>query len=482
MGSLIPLWIAYQTPVFLNDDSYITLTYAKNIANGDGFVFNHPPATQGTTTPLFTIFVGYLAKILPTVNIPTLAVFFSAFCWIGIVWIMFLFRKAWELSECQAVIIGFVIIASGFVSFLGMEAYLFAFLLVMSFSLFQNKNYFLAGFAAGFLFLTRGEGVLVLFVLLLFNALFFLRHEKFSQSHAIKSFFYIILGFSIPVSLWFIYAYGTFGHLLPNTLAAKSAQGQSGLWSSLPHRLTYEWIPVWGKQFQIADVSFLNWWWLLILIGVGSVIVRHRKWLMFIIWIVAYIVGYTILQVAAYWWYQLPILFVLQLFFALGLVQIVEWLTEYIPSQKISIGISISFVMFTLFLLSKPIQNYANYQGDTRGESYVRLSEWLNENTQPSESVAYIEIGYLGFYTSNRIIDLAGLVEPTITPHISEGDFTWGFWQYEPDYYVYLPDFDWALTDIRTNPEFDRWYQPVAELPGPEETTTFVIYKRADSN
>lgn len=90
--------------------------------------------------------------------------------------------------------------------------------------------------------------------------------------------------------------------------------------------------------------------------------------------------------------------------------------------------------------------------------------------------MAYIEIGYLGYYTDNRIIDLAGLTLPDLVPHIAEGDFAYGFWHYTPDYYVYLPEFDWALGNIRANPEFDRQYQPVVTLPGPSESD-FVIYR-----
>jgi hypothetical protein len=68
-------------------------------------------------------------------------------------------------------------------------------------------------------------------------------------------------------------------------------------------------------------------------------------------------------------------------------------------------------------------------------------------------------------------------VLPDIVPHIAAGDFAWGFWHYKPDYYVYLPDFDRALANIRSDPRFDLEYQPVATLPGPRKTD-FTIYQR----
>jgi len=172
--------------------------------------------------------------------------------------------------------------------------------------------------------------------MLLFNVISFRPQEKASKLKIVESTLHLMTGFIAPVFLWFTYAYFTFGDLLPNTLAAKSAQGQSGIWPSFPQRLIQEWIPNWGSQFKVAGFPFLNWWWLLIIIGVGFAIVQKRKWLVFIGWIILYITGYTILQVAAYWWYQLPILFILQIFFALGLIKFLDWFTIYISSQKVN--------------------------------------------------------------------------------------------------------------------------------------------------
>lgn len=246
----------------------------------------------------------------------------------------------------------------------------------------------------------------------------------------------------------------------------------------------------------------------MVLIGLVSAALFRRRWLAFGAWIVLYVGGYALLQVSAYWWYQLPVMFVLQLFFALGLIQSLEWLAGSRPPRdavgdlggqvptpddqgvtatlaRVSnrvprlarVGLAVVVALFFLLGLLKPTVNAAlNHEGDPRGTSYVELSRWLRESAAPAESVAYIEIGYLGFYTNNQIIDLAGLVLPDITPHIASEDFAWGFWHYGPDYYVYLPDFDWAMAEIRADPRFDERYQALATLPGPRESD-FVIFK-----
>ncbi|MCB0080687.1 MAG: hypothetical protein KDE47_07155, partial [Caldilineaceae bacterium] len=81
--------------------------------------------------------------------------------------------------------------------------------------------------------------------------------------------------------------------------------------------------------------------------------------------------------------------------------------------------------------------------------TYRALTDWLRTNTTAQESVAYIEIGYLGYFSQNRIVDLAGLVDPAVTAHIASDGFSWGFEAYHPDYYVDNPAFDWALGDLR---------------------------------
>jgi hypothetical protein len=135
--ALHPLVVAYNYPyAHLGDDAFITLTYSKNIARGNGFVFNHPPAVLGTTTPLFAIIIALLSVVLSQIDMRIITVFFSAACWIGIVYTFFLFRKAWGFTKWQAYIIAFVIIGLGLRAWLQMEAYLFAFLLTLSFSFF----------------------------------------------------------------------------------------------------------------------------------------------------------------------------------------------------------------------------------------------------------------------------------------------------------------------------------------------------------
>jgi len=477
LASLFPLVTANRYTAFLSDDSYITLTYAKNLAHGRGFVFNYPPAVLGTTTPLFAMVVAGLALIFRQMAIQHIAVFLTAFCWSGIVWIFFFFRRAWGLDRWQAAIVGLTVIGSGWISFLGMESYLFAFLLVLCLSLFFNRHFLSAGLIAGLLFLTRGEGVILFVVIFIIELIEQWRKSKSVDNQRTQTLLSLSLGFAIPVLLWFLYAQITFGSILPNTLAVKQAQGQTGLWCTFSEQLKDNWIPLWGKSFVLKGPPLVNIWWVITLTGIIAALFQKRRWLVFAGWIILYISGYILLNVSAYEWYQLPILFVLNLFFSLGIVKVIEILSIHIKFPVLSFSVSVFVVSLLISVLATPtITAMLTYHGEAKGPSYMALSQWFREHTQNTNSIASIEIGYLGYYTDNRIIDLAGLTLPNILPHIANGDFAWGFWHYQPDYYVYLSDFDWALASIRADSRFDQQYQCVATLPGPTKND-FIIYK-----
>jgi len=474
--TLYPLVVAYNYPhAHLGDDAFITLTYSKNIARGNGFVFNHPPAVLGTTTPLFAIIIALLSVVLSQIDMRIITVFFSAACWIGIVYTFFLFRKAWGFTKWQAYIIAFVIIGLGLRTWLQMEAYLFAFLLTLSFSLFYSRHYTLSGFTTGLLFLTRGEGILLLPIFLV-SILIKRLTNKVSTKILIKNSLEILAGFSIIAVIWFIFANYTFGSFLPNTLSAKRAQGLAAMQGlTAPtnvflYHLTTRWINLWIERYSLLI--------LISMIGLIGSFVKNRKHLIWAGWIGSYIAGYSLLNPPGYPWYQLPILFVIKIFISLGLIEILGELFRKARAKNL---IAIPLLILTvpsLYLVARPVLNYKPWIGDNpRGKSYIILSQWFRDNAKKNESVAFIEIGYLGYYTDNRIIDLAGLILPDIVPYVAKGDFSSSFWRYNPDYYVYLPDFDWALAGIRANPRFDLEYQAVATLPGPGKND-FTIYKR----
>jgi hypothetical protein len=168
VASLFPVWCGWGQGFNLNDDAYITLTYAKNLAAGRGFVFNHPPPTFGTTTPLLTLLVAALAALLGQVPVDVVAVWATVLAWLAAGWMFWVFRRVWRLDDRSACLVAASVLLGGWagpLGVLGSEVFLFHALLILALSLHLASKAFLAGIVTGLLFLTRGESVLVLGVM-----------------------------------------------------------------------------------------------------------------------------------------------------------------------------------------------------------------------------------------------------------------------------------------------------------------------------
>jgi hypothetical protein len=478
--SLFPLFAANNKGCLL-DDAYITHTYARSLANNEGFVFNYPPPTFGTTTPLLTVTIALLAKILPGLDVSKIAVFFSACCWAAIPWGIFFFSDSFQLQKWQACIIGAVIIGSGSIELLGMEMYLFAFLLILTVAVFIGGHFFLSGIGCGLLFLTRGEGVLILAVFIIWLLLgAFKKTQGSFRAIALYPTLYLCIAFIITILPWFVFAYNTFGHFLPNTLGAKMAQMRSGQFSSFYSHLLFWWLPELGADFTLPKIPFLNLWWFLVCLGLLAAVILKRRWLIFLLWIILYTLGYTVLNVPGSPWYLFPIAFVMQLFVSLGLVYCVQLCLKF--RKPFFIGRLLAIILFCCFfaVIFKPTLKAAlSGCRSPKADGYLNLAHWFVKNAKPSESVAYFEIGYIGYFTRNRIVDLAGLTLPGMIPYVMKGDYAGGFWQYAPDYYIHTKVSNNLVGQLITTPRFINTYKPVAEFPFlPLFGGKLTIYKR----
>jgi hypothetical protein len=478
---MIPLWVATQVEHgYLNDDALITLTYAKNLARGDGFVFNHPPPVLGTTTPLFAVLVALLATVLPFLEVTALAVLLSVLCWIGVVWAPWVFRQEFQLSDVEAAILALVFALSGWVRHLGMEAYLFAFLLVLTVGLYYRQRPLWAGVAAAMLFLTRGEGALVFGLLLVVAVIDDLRRGRAAEAKTGRSAtIRLSVGFGLPVLAWCLFAMARFGNVFPNTLSAKVAQGASGLWKPFLVQLVDVWLPAWGRGLALGP-PWLGLWYPLATVGLVVVLVHKRRLVVFLVWIAAYIISYWALGVAGYPWYSLPVYWVVALLSGVGLGWLVEALHRWRVSPVAGTALGVALVLLAAVGLGREMARSTLHTGTSeRCVAYFKLAEWLREHTEASSSVAYHEIGYLGYYTDNRIVDLCGLVTPEITPYVAIGDFGWGFWRFKPDYFVHLSGSRF-LEGIVGDPRFPELYRAVAELPG-YGGRKLTVYRRIDT-
>ncbi|MEM7030286.1 MAG: hypothetical protein AAF629_12015 [Chloroflexota bacterium] len=473
LSSLAVIWVGINIWQHqnLNDDSFITLTYAKNLAAGRGFVYNHGPATLGTTTPFFTFVVALMAIILPVLSIAQHAILLSIICWIGAGWLLYAIFRQQTISPLAAALAASIpLLTSNFwVGLVGMEIWLFQCLLTLSIYFTLKHKDVYAGACIAALFLTRGEGALVGLILGIY---LWYRSGKLPVAFSVTA--------GSLVLTWIFYALMTFGTFIPNTLRAKQVQAQLPNGRDFFDRIAFDLVPQYLGLFNLFERWTLNP--MILLIGIGLIYIglKKQRLLLFIAWLIAYVGGYTLLNPSPYFWYVLHIVFIFLVLAGLGLASLVMQFQAWFPKSRSFIVASIILVLFgTMLYFSQDLLRHRLplYTGYERGEDYRAITTWLREHTQPEESIAFMEIGYLGYFTENRIIDLAGLIDPTITDHVLDEGFTWGFYHYQPDYYLYADEFDWAMADLA--PPLDG-YILVHQLERKSQPTPLYVYKRIE--
>lgn len=470
-ASIFPFVTAIQVEhEFLGDDQLITLTYAKNIAAGRGFVFNTGDQVLGTTTPLFALVMAGLFFVFPSLPGTSLAVWLTAVCWGVLIWSFFIFRGAFKLTDRQAALIGAVIAVGGWVTYLGMEAYPFALLLVLSAGFAATGRPFTAGITAGLLFLTRGEGVL--FFGLLWLAAWWAERSPHGEG-ALRLVRWaparMGAGFSIPFAMWSVFAMLSFGNIFPNTLSAKVAQVESGLWKPFHHYLFSDWLAYWSVApwlGSVGTVLFLA----LATVGLFLVLARRRALWFLPAWLVAYVAGYVILGVpGAYPWYRLPVEFVLLALVGLGLDGLMRIRRQPAVGGVVAATVLASMAWSTADKALHPTTT-------AKHRAYRMLSAELAELSTPGQWVAYHEVGYLGYYTELGVVDLVGLVTPDNAERVARLDFSSGFWETRPEYLIYLEGSKF-IRPIIEHPQFRAEYASLLRREG-FDGQALTVYRR----
>ena len=83
--------------------------------------------------------------------------------------------------------------------------------------------------------------------------------------------------------------------------------------------------------------------------------------------------------------------------------------------------LSIMMIMVQSTYWVKDFRAFRGKMGDDRYVIYKPVSDWLNENASSQYSIATFEIGYIGYFTDMKIIDLAGLVTPELYEWVDDG-------------------------------------------------------------
>ncbi|HLO14745.1 MAG TPA: hypothetical protein VK206_07950, partial [Anaerolineales bacterium] len=392
------------------DDAWIHLTYARNLAEHGEWAFRLGQHSAGSTAPLWTVLlaIGFLIGLAPYVwtyllgwAILTLLAIYaenlvrklvssykSRIPWAGLFFVF-----AWHLTWSAVS---------------GMETLLHGFIILVTLGnlIGGSRRYLALGALAGLSIWVRPDGLTllgpILFVALLSEKTWYLRGEAIWKT---------LLGFGSLFFPYLLFNLALSGNPMPNTFYAKQAEYEA-YWLSKPliERISdYLW-PLIASPFVVLIPSALVWL-------VKSI--RARNWGTFasLIWFFGYIAIYfTRLPAYQHGRYIIPALPVMYLWGVLGLLELVA---SPVMNKRILSLWQVTIVVLTLaFEFIGARQNA--YDVFWIESEMVTTAKWVEQNVPPNARLAVHDIGALGFYVQNPLVDMAGLITPDVVPFIRD--------------------------------------------------------------
>lgn len=427
------------------DDSWIHLTYARNLAVYGEWAFQPGKPSAGSTAPLWTalLSIGFFIKLAPYIWTYFLGAILlwgmglvaevivrrvspaykSHFPWVGMFMILE-WHLVWSASS-------------------GMETLMHALIatIVLGMLMSGSRRFMTLGLLAGLSVWVRPDGVTLLGPI----AVHVLAGSG-SVKQRWRDLSLFAIGFAslfVPYLLFNLILAGT---PMPNTFYAK--QAEYAAWQARPFL----------SRFGQLALQFLAGPSLVLLPGaVGWFIVsiRKRDWgtLAGMVWFAGYLYIYVErLPVYQHGRYIMP---AMPVFFLWGLAAV----TEFANSKNVGRYhwlASTSWIFLTgVLCVAFWLLGAGTYAEDVAliESEMVASAKWVADNVPQDEIIAAHDIGALGYYDTHALIDLAGLVSPEVIPFIRDEE---RLAQYLDDqnvaYLIAFPDF---------YPLLSEWAKPV---------------------
>lgn len=422
------------------DDAFITFRYARNLVAGLGFVYNPGEHVLGTTTPLYTLLLAGLARLLNSDDYPYLALTLNATLEGLSVVLLYHLGQSLSGSRLFGAALGLLwAVAPMGVTFAigGMETALVTFLLIATFYAYIANRSRLSALLGGLATLTRPDALLAPALVLLDTTLRRLTDDEYtSLTFRPSSVVRRLLQrapwaeaalFLAVITPWLAFATWTFGSPLAQSIAAKSVAyhlpREAALVSwlqtlSVPF-FEHEAIP--GYPALIGFIVYLT----LYLIGARELVRRCPRSLPLFLYPAIYVSAYVMANPLIFRWYWAPPL----PFYFLGILAGVRALLRDLPAP-FQRAAAPAFAVIAALFLTWSLHGWALHpdHGPDRPAprmAFIRLellyshvAEALKTQMQAQglpphgQTIAAGDIGVLGYATDARILDTLGLVSP----------------------------------------------------------------------
>ena len=397
----------------LFEDAMIVMRYARNLAAGDGFVFNLGERILGVTTPLQTL-LSTLFFFAGAAEPPVWQNYTGLFFLVAEAFLLLLLARRLGL-EAAALPVALLALGGFFGSYLyvGMETHLFMALALAALllDLGGKPRPILLGVALGFAFLTRYDAALLAGLL----GLAAWQRERAFPWRTTLAFFAV-------AAPWLLFAQLYFGSILPQPLAAKESYFTTTAYLGRFYDLWREDFRSICQVFSRIDIgnhlvaiSFPLW------LAAGAFLLarRGRRFLVPAIYPLLHLAVYAGLGPDPAFNWHVYLLGPFSLLFGACLIgELLAFLRERLPPRlQARLPEKLTANLLVLALLG-PLawhlyhQAAYRYQPDPHTQQLRDMGRWIGERYPPSTSLMQPSIGLLGYESNLYMVDHAGLVTP----------------------------------------------------------------------
>ncbi len=220
---------------------------------------------------------------------------------------------------------------------------------------------------------------------------------------------------------------------------------------------------------------------LVALIGLALFAERKRQYLLFALFWLPVLVLYTLTFPGGldhyFYRYQHPVLPFLAVIAAGGVMQMVAWGARNGIAQKAAV---VGALLVAVIAVEQHYERwrtliYNQAAFETRVD-LVAMAQDLNTIVGPNEVLATHDIGAVGYYADYQVLDLVGLVNPAVLPYQDERRVKEYLELAQPDYLLIFPDWDYFFLHIF--PGDDPRFELVKEYPGRQvRLLPYLLYK-----
>ena len=436
--------LSIASPGLTLDDSWIHVQFARTIYEGTPWEYSPGYPSTGSTSPLWSIILSSIfwfttepSGVVWGVYLISIVFYVGSTYLAGRIVATYLESVSWGIVTS----IAFVFVPRNtWLMLSGMETPLFVFVLLLSIVILDKEDmkYDLAlGILAGLAFLSRPEGVIIVFCIPLRLLILSLK----GKVTRIRLGLFLLSGvIALAVaSPWILHCLSVTGYPLPDTFYAKV------------HAPTASEIEAWDIfwTFFVQELPFLP-----VAAFLGIILIpkgRPFAWLLPVSLTVIYRLSTPYAALINNNRYLLPVfdLFLIAAVAAVAILLKIVFVAILEIRDTVSLNHLCVFVVAVLIIVPM-IPSYsfqATFYGKAAGninDMQVAIGLWLDENTPPDAVFATHDAGALRYFSNRTMIDHAGLVSPDIV-HGNMTDFEKIQYLHDQgcNYVVFFPDLFW---------------------------------------